>query len=218
LRDTNDAELAVPLTEIEEQSSLTTSIMPTGQTDNLTRAELIDLVRFLSELGKVGSYAPSQVRLARRWQVLDYPGTSPLMAPTNASDDLRRLGMENFGGRGKMIWNPTYSVVSGDLPLESLPALQQFSPDAPALSAARCELKVTTGGPLRLRLNSADGLRMWVNDKSTKVAAETSLDLSPGLHTLTFEINRRTRIQHGLRLALLDVPGSPVQAQFVTGK
>ena len=218
LRDSNDAELAVPLAEIEEQSSLTTSIMPTGQTDSLTRAELIDLVRFLSELGKVGPYAPSQARLARRWQVLSFPESSPLMAPMKASDDLHRLGMENFGGRGKLIWNPTYSVVSGDLPLESLPALQQFSPDAPALSAARCDLRVTTGGPLRLRLNSADGLRLWVNDKPTNVAAETSLELPPGLHTLTFEINRRTRTQHGLRLDLLDVPGSPAQAQFVTGK
>jgi putative heme-binding domain-containing protein len=218
LRDSNDAELTVPLTEIEEQSSLTTSIMPTGQTDNLTRAELIDLVRFLSELGKVGPYAPSQARLARRWQVLSFPESSPSMASMKAGDDLHRLGMENFGGRGKLIWNPTYSVVSGDLPLESLPALQQFSPDAPALSVARCELKVTTGGPLRLRLNSPDGLRLWVDDKLTPIAAETTLNLPPGLHLLTFEVNRHDRTRDGLRWELLDVPDSTAQAQFVTGR
>ena len=34
--------------------------MPVGLADTLTRGELVDLVRFLSELGKVGPYADQQ--------------------------------------------------------------------------------------------------------------------------------------------------------------
>ena len=45
--------------------------MPAGLTDTLTRGELVDLVRFLSELGKIGPYAVSKARVFRRWQVLD---------------------------------------------------------------------------------------------------------------------------------------------------
>ena len=33
------------------------SLMPDGLADTLTRGELVDLVRFLSELGKVGPYS-----------------------------------------------------------------------------------------------------------------------------------------------------------------
>ena len=42
--------------------------MPDGLVDSLTRQEFVDLVRFLSELGKVGPYAPNPARLVRRWQ------------------------------------------------------------------------------------------------------------------------------------------------------
>ena len=31
----------------------------------------VDLVRFLSELGKVGAYGPNKARLVRRWQVIE---------------------------------------------------------------------------------------------------------------------------------------------------
>ena len=55
--------------------------MPVGLVDGLTRAELVDLVRFLSELGKVGPYAVSKQRLVRRWQVLaDTPAARKALA------------------------------------------------------------------------------------------------------------------------------------------
>ncbi len=53
LRDAQGRELTIPLDSIEEQTD-GGSLMPRGVVDLLTRDELIDLVRFLSELGKVG--------------------------------------------------------------------------------------------------------------------------------------------------------------------
>ena len=44
--------------------------MPVGLADTLTRGELIDVVRFMSELGKIGPYAVDKSRIVRRWQVL----------------------------------------------------------------------------------------------------------------------------------------------------
>ncbi len=75
LRTPEDRELTVPIKEIDERS-MGGSLMPDGLTDTLTRAELLDLVRFLSELGKVGPYSVSKARLVRRWQTLEGPAYS----------------------------------------------------------------------------------------------------------------------------------------------
>ena len=45
--------------------------MPAGLIEGLTRPELIDLVRFLSQLGKIGPFSVGTDRVLRRWQVLE---------------------------------------------------------------------------------------------------------------------------------------------------
>ena len=62
LRDADDHEIAIPLDTLDTQEISQTSLMPVGLADNLTRGELVDLVRFLSELGKVGPYSMSKAR------------------------------------------------------------------------------------------------------------------------------------------------------------
>jgi len=51
LRDANGKELKIPTTTIDEESA-GTSLMPAGLIDSLSREELADLVRYLSELGR----------------------------------------------------------------------------------------------------------------------------------------------------------------------
>src|SRR5205807_7719209 len=70
LRNAEDKEISVPLNSIEERGN-GGSLMPEGLADPLTRGEIVDLDRFLSELGKVGPYPVSKARLVRRWQVLE---------------------------------------------------------------------------------------------------------------------------------------------------
>ncbi|MEX0867341.1 MAG: PVC-type heme-binding CxxCH protein, partial [Pirellulales bacterium] len=69
LRDAEDREIRVPLDEIDETEE-GGSLMPGGLVDTLTRDELVDLVRFLSELGKVGPFAVGQQPVVRRWQAM----------------------------------------------------------------------------------------------------------------------------------------------------
>jgi putative heme-binding domain-containing protein len=69
LRDVEDREIAIPLDAVELKKD-GESLMPVGLADSLTRGELVDLVRFLSELGKVGPYAASSTPIARRWEAL----------------------------------------------------------------------------------------------------------------------------------------------------
>jgi len=51
LRDANDKEVRIPIADVEEESP-GTSLMPAGLVDTLSREELADLVRYLSELGR----------------------------------------------------------------------------------------------------------------------------------------------------------------------
>ena len=51
LRDANDKEVRIPTADVEEESP-GTSLMPAGLVDTLSRDELADLVRYLSELGR----------------------------------------------------------------------------------------------------------------------------------------------------------------------
>jgi len=82
-----------------------------GQTDPLTKQEFSDLVKFMSELGKVGPYAPSKSRVVRRWQSIEpTPENMNLFRRTRVS----AAAEPNTG----FAWTPVYSRVSGDLPLD----------------------------------------------------------------------------------------------------
>jgi putative heme-binding domain-containing protein len=113
LRDAEDREVALALSAIEEQTP-GGSLMPAGLADALTRGELIDLVRFLSDLGKVGPYAIGKARVVRRWQVLE---------PTpEAAAALRRTRNRSGGADDpRLRWAPAYSRVDGTLPLDVVP-------------------------------------------------------------------------------------------------
>ena len=113
LRDADDREVSIPSSSIEEQKP-GGSLMPAGLTDTLTRGELADLVRFLSELGKIGPYAVTKERVFRRWQVLE-PGR-------DASTALIRTSLDAVAeSSGSLVWSPAYTTVAGTLPAGGTP-------------------------------------------------------------------------------------------------
>jgi putative heme-binding domain-containing protein len=205
LRDAEDREIAIPLKQIEEKAN-GGSLMPDGLADRLTRAELIDLVRFLSELGKVGPYSVSKARLVRRWQVLE---------PT-AEARQRLQGRTIPGNDPAFTWTPAYSLVSGSLPLDAVPGIE-VTKGASVVGFVRCQLDASTGGKVKLLLHSAVGLRLWVDDAPVEVSEQTVLDLTAGVHTLTFALDLDKR-REGLRCELDDVPGSSARVAIISGK
>jgi putative heme-binding domain-containing protein len=212
LRDAEDKEIPIPLDRIEEKTP-GASLMPDGLTDPLTRGELIDLVRFLSELGKVGPYAPGNARVVRRWQALE---------PTREAYQLltRTSYTSAAGSEPSLTWVPAYSRVAGDLPLEGLPRLairKPVSEDKDVTTFVRCQLEVTSGGKIRLRLNSVKGLLLWLDGAPVTAKEETVVDVAPGLRTLTFAIDLNQR-REGLRSELDDAPGSAARVRIIGGK
>jgi putative heme-binding domain-containing protein len=209
LRDAEDRELAIPIKDLDEQSP-GGSLMPDGLTETLTQGELLDLVRFLSELGKVGPYAIGQERVVRRWQALE---------PTREAYRFLHLG----GGlatpakdeRG-LQWNPLYSTVAGVLPLADPPSFS-MGKDKHAFSLLRCQVDVTTVGPFLVRFNSTKGLKLWVDQNPTTVKEALEVNLPVGTHTLTFVIDRDER-REGLRCEVVDKASSSAKVRVIGGK
>jgi putative heme-binding domain-containing protein len=212
LRNAEDKEVIVRINDIEDRTD-SGSLMPDGLTDTLTDVEFVDLVRFLSELGKVGPYSVSKARLVRRWQVL------------GNSEESRQLLVRGGPGAAAedspaLTWSSAYSQVSGTLPLDSLPKLDLRQPLEKAVrptSFVRFQIDVSTAGKVKLLLKSATGLTLWVDRTQTEVKDDLTLDLPAGLHTLTLAINLSER-KEGVSCELDEVPGSPARARIIGGK
>lgn len=207
LRSAEDQELTVPLASIDEEAP-GASLMPVGLVDMLTREEVVDLVRFLSELGKVGPYAVEPARVARRWQVL---------ADTPEALKLLEAGVEGaIKADSGLRWDPAYSQVSGVLPVDNLPKIKP-SAKLPPTSLVRCEFDVSTGGKLKLAMPKASSLKAWIDDRPLEAESNWEFEVEPGRHWLTLSINRDAR-KDPIRVELIDLPDSPARAQIVAGK
>lgn len=210
LRTAEDKEITIPTKDIAEQSKSTKSLMPEGLTDQLTKQDFADLVRYLSELGKVGgNYAPSKARLVRRWQVID---------PSPANLNAFRRGRVSAAAEpgAPFTWSQGYSKVSGALPLAELPKFTVWNDTAPQ-SVVRFQLDVTTAGAAKLKFNSAAGLTVFVGNAPVEAKAETVLDLKAGVQTVTVLVDRSKRTDD-VRVELEDVEKSPARVAVVGGK
>jgi putative heme-binding domain-containing protein len=238
LRDAEDRQVSIALDSIDEQAPAG-SLMPVGLIEPLTTPELVDLVRFLSELGKVGPYAVGTAPLARRWETM--------LATDEAQFRLRRTSFASAAREEEpFVWEPAYSTTSGELPLAELPVLRP-RPDSPRVGFARCELQVTTPGRVALELTSPPGLSLWVDGEPVTVQRRIELELEPGRHALTFAVDldqsqtvqgqsQQGQSEQGqsqqepgvqaesvqglatLRCQLAPVEGSRAQVQWVLGK
>ena len=194
----------MPLKSIEEQV-VGASLMPAGLTEVLTRAELIDLARFLSALGKPGPYAISRRRVARRWQALsDTP---------QARFRLRRTRDGQAAANDPAFhWEPRYATVGGTLPLGDLPTLVV---GRRRLSFARCEIEVISAGRVAIGVGKTAGLSAWLGDEPMTLESISQRELPVGRHRLTLAIDHAVRTTP-LQLELVEA--TTANARFVTGK
>jgi putative heme-binding domain-containing protein len=196
-------EHVIPLDQVRRERE-GGSLMPMGLADALTRPEFLDLVRFLSELGKPGPYGAGETNVVRRWRVLDETQTRGVAE----SPDV----LASPTGAASLRWNAAYSLVSGDLPADALPVAEGTN-----AAFVRCDLDVTAGGVIGLRVNSPQGLKLWVDGQPVPMKEGVELELQRGVHTLVFQVERAGRGNEPLRVELREVPGSNGVAQPVGG-
>lgn len=211
LRTAEDKLITLAKSDIEAMKD-SRSLMPDGAVDALTKTELADLLRFLSELGKVGGqYTIGPQRVVRRWQVLQPAETG--LQPFNlkvfdsaASDD------------AGFTWSSAYSRVAGDLPLDNLPVFQPNTQLLPT-TIVRTQLEVSTAGKVAFVVDDMSGVtRIWVDSKPQTVDGGKFLaDLQAGTHSVTLAINREARTTP-LKLMLAEGASTTAKVQWVGGK
>jgi hypothetical protein len=122
-----------------------------------------------------------------------------------------------------LTWSPSYSKVSGDLPLDELQlitlgALPGSGAEVGATGFVRGQVTVSTPGPVKLAFNSSKGLHVWVDGTPVEPKENAIVtELASGPHTITLAVQKSER-QEPIRCTLEDVAGSPARAQVVVGK
>jgi putative heme-binding domain-containing protein len=208
LRTSEDREVSIPVRKIEKREPSKVSLMPDGLVDPLTRGELIDLVRFLSDLGKEEKYRVGRERVARRWQYL-VPDKQALFVLNRKS--LSALAGDEPG----LTWEPAYATVSGSLPAEGLPALKGFGKFGDAVTVVRTGIEASSAAKVRLKLGEATGLTVWLDGEVVPLD-RLEVTLPPGAHWLTIAIDRKSR-KGPIRLEVEDTPGS-ASVRLISGK
>ncbi len=207
LRDAEDREVRIALDSIEAQRD-GRSLMADGLADPLTRVELVDLVRFLSELGKVGDFSISKQRIVRRWRALVW-----------TQEGHRRLNRTSYDTAATddpaLTWMPAYSRVSGDLPIGELPKFVTHRNNPPT-TFLRFDVEVTTPGKVTMALGNIKGVRFWLDSQPTPLDEFTELELPKGRRTFSFSVDRTAR--SSLRVVLDDAKDSQASWQIASGK
>ena len=168
------------------------SLMPGGLVDALLPEERLDLIKFLSSLGKPGVYDAAKGGVARVWRLFD--ATSP-----NA-----HLGMEDLI-RGELKqggWTKIFTLVSGGLSRDICEVAMSSRVGAGGVFAAT-EFQSAKGGPAKFTL-AGEAKAAWLNGVAVKAGAHFSGELKPGGNTLVLQLDG-ANLPNAVRLSSDDV-------------
>ncbi|MFK8113873.1 MAG: PVC-type heme-binding CxxCH protein [Rubripirellula sp.] len=181
LADGKEVQIAADSIEQEKPGK---SLMPEGLLDTLTKTDLVDLIAFMSALGRTPEYTVSTESIVRQFESLIYTNEANrrlnrTSTDTAASDD------------PAMQWKPLTSKVDGTLPISELAEFKQHR-QTPPTSFARFTINLPAAGTAQIELPN-EGIEAWVDTKPTPVWELKSLKLPAGDHTIVFAIDRTKR-------------------------
>ena len=198
LKEATGTPRVVPVASIEDQKP-GGSLMPKGLANLMTHAEFVDLVRFLSELGKPGPYAIRTTPTIQRWKVLK-PVSEALLASIPDKDLFRDQVLKAEPDR----WTRSYAKVAGSLPLDEL-----TSQSGGKVLYLQGEINVSNAGPIRVQLDSAEGVRFWIDDEPAPADTPALVTTLPaGRHTVTLRVDTNALSSREIKVEVAKPPGS----------
>lgn len=203
LKNSDGRELSIPLADIDEEIE-GKSLMPKGLPSLMTKAEILDLVTFLSMLGKPGEYAIRSTARMQRWRVYADSSTLGTEIPDTNSFKVNILDSDR--------WVPVYATTGGNLPLADCANLAKL-PVVYLLG----EVDVVEAGPVELRLDSQDGILAWV-DGNEHPDLGTPAELTAGRHSIVLRVDTANRKSPVLKLELEKPADSSAQFNVVDGQ
>jgi putative heme-binding domain-containing protein len=206
IRDAQGKIVVIPTAEIEEESE-GASMMPMGLTKFLTRDELLDLIRFVSELGKAGPFAVQTAPRFQRWQLLSNP-PSDLINEVPHLEHIR----QHVLGSGPEAWSGVYARVGGAYPLAEL----RRQPGAQVV-ILRGEVQINEPGTLMFDIETAVPFQAWIDGQPTTPGKTVEAALEPGRHALILRLEIPAEGEPELRVEIRRPEGSTVQFEVVGG-
>jgi putative heme-binding domain-containing protein len=205
-RDAQGKTITLAVADIEDEAE-GKSMMPTGLTKFLTKGELLDLIRFISELGRPGSYAVQTVPAIQRWRVLLHPPREL----TEAVPHLEHIRQFVFDSPPEA-WVAAYGQVAGVLPLDEL-----RKGNRPTIVILRGEVQVNEAGKIAVRVHSTERAQVWVDAEAFESQPSFAVSLEPGRHQVLVRVEISDRSVPELKIELTRAAGSAAQFEIIGG-
>ena len=180
LRNAAGAEVSVAKQTIQSRQNGSISLMPGGLFDTLASQERLDLISFLSRLGKPGEFDASKGGVARRWRIYTLTHT----------DQQNGLGNSMWEKPlGERMWHPAFTLVNGKLTRRVLEEATKRDAWVGTLDIyAATELLTVKAGPVKLNLDATAG-EVWIDSRKIGGAGESVAELSSGTHRVLVRID-----------------------------
>jgi putative heme-binding domain-containing protein len=206
LRDAEGKDQTVAVADIEEEVE-GQSLMPEGLHNLMSRQELVDLVRFLSELGKPGPYAVNQLPSIQRWQVLTDP------------EWVKKLKALPEGGLEQALaeipdeaWTSGYAMIDGGLPIAAFTNIPAEPP-----MVLRGDFDVVEAGPLAVSATPNRDVMTVLMGRSVSPAGAQAVDVPVGRQKVFIVVETPWR-QKRYALQVIRPEGAKTQYTIVGGE
>jgi putative heme-binding domain-containing protein len=207
LKDATGKKIKIAAADIEEESKGKT-LMPEGVTRVLTKGELLDLIRFVADLGKPGPYAMPTATTVQRWRKLREPNAALKSGVPN-----REVVRDSLLAAPAEAWETAFSLVGGSLPLDEI----RKPGSAPEAVYLQSDIVVNTSGKLDVILSGPGQTVFWIDEDAYDKLGATAVTLTPGRHRITVRTIATEGTTPGVRVELRKPADSKVQFELPSG-
>jgi len=206
IRDSQGKTIIIPTADIDEEVE-GKSLMPQGIVKFLTHDEVLDLAKFVSELGKPGPYEIRKVPSIQRWRLLRQPAKEL----TDDVPHLEHIRQFVLGSQADE-WTSAYGKVAGALPLEELRPGK-----TPIVLILQGEVQVNEPGSVGFKIHSTEKFQAWVDAEFFDNKMDLAANLETGLHRITVRVEVSGRDAPELKVDVLKPSDSTAQLEVVGG-
>ena len=193
IRNADNKLVRIPQDDILQQK-VGKSLMPNGVVDRLSLAEQVDMIKFLSQLGKPGDFDASKGGVGRVYEIL--AGTHRI--EQEGADKI------TSGERTKG-WKPLMSRVNGNVPRETIAAMTVPPRNISLVNVyLRTKISVASEGDVTLNTNGPDKAALWVDGKPVEGTTLFKTNLKAGEHTVLVRLDAKA-LPKAFRLVSKDV-------------
>jgi putative heme-binding domain-containing protein len=181
IRDGNNKIIRVPLDNIAGKKA-GQSLMPQGVVDRLTQSEQVDLIAFLSQLGKPGRFDSSQGGVARVFELL--PG----------DHRIEQRGADRIiSGEVKEGWKPLWARIDGTVSRDQIDALTQLPRNISLVNVyLKTHVSLARDGQVTLSIPGVDTAALWVDGIQVNGKSAFVTQLTAGKHVVLLRLDARS--------------------------